>query len=94
MLLIEDVKGQSRDGRTVVSAVIYNPGSQNAELLRAFVTLLDNLGRVIGYRVVTFDPSMILDAGAHMPFEIEVTPQVSSLTPDYLLYIEALPIEN
>jgi LysM repeat protein len=94
MLLIEDVKGQATDGRTVVSAVLDNPGSQNAELLRAFVTLLDNLGRVVGYRVVTFDPGMILDAGARMPLEIEVTPQISAVTPDYLLYIEARAVDN
>jgi len=83
MLLIQDVKGQNSDGRMVISAVIYNPGTQNAELLRAFVTLMDNLGRVIGYRVVTFDPGMILEAGAHFPFDIEVTPQVSDPSPDY-----------
>ena len=94
MLLIEDVQGQTSAGRTIVSAVIDNPGPQNAELLRAFVTLLDNLGRVIGYRVVSFDSGTILEAGAQMPIEFEVTPQLSSLTPDYLLYIEARPIEN
>ncbi|MEO8397230.1 MAG: hypothetical protein ABI700_29815 [Chloroflexota bacterium] len=94
MLLIEDVKGQAIDGQRVVSAVIYNPGPQNAELLRAFVTLLDNLGRVIGYRVVTFDSGTILPAGAHMPLEIEVTPQISDATPDYILYVEARALEN
>lgn len=94
MLLIQDVSAQSSDGRMVVSAVIYNPGTQNAQLLRAFVTLLDNLGRVVGYRVVTFDPGMILDAGAHLPLDIEVTPQVSDVTPDTIFYVEARAIEN
>ncbi|MBI1257574.1 MAG: LysM peptidoglycan-binding domain-containing protein [Chloroflexi bacterium] len=94
MLLIEDVQGQTSAGRTIVSAVIDNPGPQNAELLRAFVTLLDNLGRVIGYRVVTFDSGTILNAGAQMPFDLEVTPQLGGVTLDYLLYIEARPIEN
>jgi len=94
MLLIQDLQGKSSDGRMVVSAVIYNPTNQNAELLRAFVTLLDHLGRVIGYRVVTFDSGTILDAGANMPLEIEVTPQASDAAPDTLLYIEARPLEN
>ena len=70
-------RGKPATGAPIVSAVIYNPGPQNAELLRAFVTLLDNLGRVIGYRVVTFDAGTILEAGAQMPLEIEVTPQIS-----------------
>ena len=94
MLLIEDVQGQTSAGRTIVSAVIDNPGPQNAELLRAFVTLLDNLGRVIGYRVVTFDSGTILEAGAQMPLEFEMTPPLSDVTPDYVLYIEARPSEN
>jgi hypothetical protein len=91
MLVIKDVEGESNraDGQVVVRAVIYNPGAQNAELLRVFVTLLDNLGQVIGYRVVPFAGGTILDAGANLPLEIELTPQVIDVTPEYALYVEA-----
>jgi LysM repeat protein len=91
MLVVEDVEGESNraDGQVVVRAVIYNPGAQNAELLRVFVTLLDNLGQVIGYRVVPFEDGTILDAGATLPLEIELTPQVIDVTPEYALYVEA-----
>jgi LysM repeat protein len=89
MLVIEDVQGEAGDGRVIVRAVIYNPGAQNAELLRVFVTLLDNPGQVIGYRVVPFEDGVILDAGANLPLEIELTPQVIDVTPEYVLYVEA-----
>lgn len=91
LLVVEDVEGEvSRaDGRVVVRAVIHNPGTQNAELMRVFVTMLDSLGQVVGYRVVPFDAGMILDAGANLPLEIELTPQVIDVTPEYTLYVEA-----
>ena len=89
VLLIQDVQGETVDGRLVVSALLYNPGPQNAEIVRAFLTLLDNLGRVIGYRVLTFDAGVILDAGGHLPLSIDLTPQVIDATPQYALYVEA-----
>jgi LysM repeat protein len=89
MLVIEDVEGEASEGRVVVRAVVYNPGAQTAELLRVFVTLLDNLGQVIGYRVVPFDNGVLLGAGANLPLEIELTPQVIDVTPQYALYVEA-----
>ncbi|MEP7292968.1 MAG: LysM domain-containing protein, partial [Chloroflexota bacterium] len=67
LLLIEDVEGELLDGRVVVSAVIYNPGEENTEILRVFVTLLDGLDRVIGYRVLTFERQVVLSAGENFP---------------------------
>lgn len=93
MLLIEDVAGEASEGRVLVRAVIYNPGEQNAELLRVFVTLLDSVGQVIGYRVVPFDAGTTLDAGENLPLEIELTPQVIAVTPEYALYVEAKAVE-
>jgi hypothetical protein len=93
-LLIQDVKGEARDGHILVSATVYNPGPQNAEILRVFVTLLDGSARVVGYRVVTFDGGIILNAGAHLPLSIELTPQTLEVTPDYWLYVEARPAEE
>jgi LysM repeat protein len=94
MLVIEEVQGEAGDGRVIVRAVIYNPGTQNAELLRVFITLRDNLGQVIGYRVVPFEAGMILDAGANLPLEIELTPQVIDVTPEYTLYVEARAVDS
>jgi hypothetical protein len=50
---------------------------------------LDNLGQVIGYRVVPFDGGATLNAGEVLPLAIELTPQVIDVTPEYALYIEA-----
>ncbi len=94
LLLIQDVKGEPVDGRVVVSAIVYNPGPQNAEILRVFVTLLDSVGRVTGYRVVAFDDGVRLDAGAHLPLNIDVTPQASDAAPEYSFYVEARAVEN
>lgn len=93
-LLIQDLKGEIHDGRILVSASVYNPGPRDAEILRVFVTLLDGDERIIGYRVVTFDDIVTLDAGAHLPLSIDLTPQVLEVTPDYSLYVEARPAEE
>jgi len=89
VLLIQDLQGELLNGQVIVSAIIYNPGDQDAEIVRVFVTLLDGARRVIGYRVLTFEPDVILDAGANLPLQVELTPQVSDVTPEYTLYVEA-----
>jgi LysM repeat protein len=94
LLLVQDVKGALLDGRILVNATIYNPGPQNAEILRVFVTLLDSAERVIGYRVVNFDGGITLDTGAHLPLSMELTPQAFDTAPDYALYVEARPVEE
>ncbi len=88
-LLIQDISGATVDGRLVVRATLYNPGTQDAEIVRAFVTLLDDRGRVIGYRVLSFASSVILAAGGSLPISIDLTPLVSDVTPQYALYVEA-----
>ncbi|MCC6802123.1 MAG: LysM peptidoglycan-binding domain-containing protein [Anaerolineae bacterium] len=93
-LQIEEVTGELRDGRILVSASVYNAGPRDAEILRVFVTLLDGAQRVIGYRVVTFDETVMLGAGARLPLNVEVTPQVLEATPEYALYVEARPAEE
>lgn len=93
LLLVQDVTGEALDGQIIVSATIYNPGPQNAEILRAFVTLLDSAQRVTGYRVFTFDEAEPLAAGAQMPMRLELTPPVPDAAPEYALYVEARPVE-
>ncbi len=92
ILLIEDVQGQRVDGQWSISAIIDNPNTQDARLVRAIVTLLDSLGRVIGYRILTFKSGTILDAGAQLPLNIAVTPEVTDVTPEYNVYVEAHPV--
>ncbi|HVU10192.1 MAG TPA: LysM peptidoglycan-binding domain-containing protein [Phototrophicaceae bacterium] len=92
ILLIENVQGQRVDGQWSISAIIDNPNLQDAQLVRAIVTLLDSLGRVIGYRVLTFDSGTILDAGAQLPLNLAVTPEVTGVTPEYNVYVEAHPV--
>lgn len=94
LLLIQDVQGEMLDGQIRVSATVFNPGPRSAEILRVFVTLLDDSARVIGYRVVTFDGGVTLDAGAQLPLSIELTPQTFDATPEYSLYVEARPAEE
>ena len=92
-LLIENLDGEQIDGRLIVSAVIDNPGGQDAELLRAIITLTDVFGQVIGYRVVSFDTGLILNAGERLPLRVEVAPPAPDMAPDtaldYALYVEA-----
>jgi len=88
MLLVQDVEAQVLDGRVVISAVITNPDGEDVELLRAFITLLDSVGKVIGYRVLVFETGTILGGGEQYPLQIEVTPQVSEVSPEYHVYVE------
>lgn len=89
VLLIQDLQGELLNGQVIVSAVLYNPGEQDAQIMRVFVTLLDGMRQVIGYRVLTFEPEVILDAGANLSLQVELTPQVSDEMPEYSLYVEA-----
>jgi LysM repeat protein len=89
VLVVQDLQGELLNGQVIVSAIIYNPGEQDAQIVRVFVTLLDGTRRVIGYRVLTFEPVVILDAGANLPLQVELTPQVSDEMPEYALYVEA-----
>jgi hypothetical protein len=89
LLVIGDVRGELVNGRLIVRATVSNPGAKDAEITRAFVTLLDSGGSVIGYRVVTFEAGIRVDAGAQLPLTIELAPQAADLTPQYALYVEA-----
>jgi hypothetical protein len=89
-LTIEDAEAQPlEDGRIVVMATVYNAGAAPAQVLRAVLTLEDEERRVIGYRVVAFEPAIVLDAGARLPLRVVVDPQDDGATAEYSLYVEA-----
>jgi LysM repeat protein len=90
-VLVEDVEGEVQDGRVLISAMITNPDAHEVELLRAFITLLDGTGQVIGYRVLVFEVGTVLASGEDYPLHVEMTPQVSNAQPEYSVYVEARP---
>lgn len=95
VLRVEDVDGQALDdSRMLVTATLYNPGAQPAELQRAFVTLTSEDGSVTGYRVIRFEAGMILDGGSRMPLRVELTPQTAAPNPTVTLYVEARLVEE
>ncbi len=93
-LQIEDTGVEPLDSRMVISATVINPGDQPTELLRAFVTLLDPFGSVIGYRVVSFESSVVLAADERFPLRVEFAPQTDEDNPELLLTVEARLIES
>ncbi len=94
VLVIKDISGEIVNGQLIIRATVHNPGAKNAELARAFVTVLDAANRVIGYRVVSFDTEILLNSGAQLPLTLELTPQEIEETPQYALYIEAHAVEE
>ena len=88
---IEAITTEQVGDRVLVNATIVNPGTQAVEVMRAFVALSDQIGRVVGYRVYNFDPGTILDPAGRLPLRVELTPQVIETDPeDYTVYVEAL----
>jgi hypothetical protein len=74
------------DGRYEITAVIHNSGQENAEDVRAIVTLQDEQGRVAGYRVTRL--TSLLAAGQHLPISIEIIPQSNSHDLAHILTVE------
>lgn len=82
------------DGRFVISAQVVNSGTTPAEVLRAVVTLLDDDGRVVGYRVLTFDEgALILGRMESVPLRVVVTPQIPVDQVRYQVYVEGRKVE-
>lgn len=88
-VLVEDVTGELQGERVLISAIIRNPDAHAVELLRAFITLLDSTGQVIGYRVMVFEMGTVLGGGEDYPLHVELTPQVNAIEPEYNVYVEA-----
>ncbi len=86
-LEVENIHARMVEGRYIVSARVYNPGTWTAQSWRVIVTLQDAERRVTGYRVVQMDRA--LSAGQRLPIRIEVLSLVTDIDQTHTLYIEA-----
>ena len=75
------------DGRYAVAATLYNPGLATAQAVRVIVTLKDDAGQVIGYRVARVADSIAPDES--LPVRLEIVAQTSVPEPEYTVYVEA-----
>lgn len=85
--VIENERGALENGHYVVSATLRNADAQPAQALRVIVTLFGDNQQVVGYRVMQLDSA--LPAGASLPIQIAVVPQVASEALSHTLYVEA-----
>jgi LysM repeat protein len=86
-LIIENETIQQADGRYTVAATLYNSSPYITEPPRLILTLLDDSGRVVGYR--TFGATSGLDPEARQIIQIEAVSQVRSAKLTHTLYAEA-----
>jgi LysM repeat protein len=88
-LAVENQRVELVGGSFEVRADLVNAGTGIAQPLRAIVTLQNEAGEVIGYRVAAFD-SVALPPGGHLPLLVELVPQVYPSTPLHVsVYAEA-----
>jgi hypothetical protein len=84
-----EAESAERVGRQYrVTAILYNPGPNEALQIRAVVTLRGSNGRVAGYRVATVGERLL--AGERLPLEVLVTPQEDIGQLSHTLYVEGL----
>lgn len=91
VLNVEEQAGAWEDGRFVVTATVTS--AQPVEVLRAVVTLQNDDGQVIGYRVVALGGAPI-EAGERLPLRLGIVPQADGERvdmPRYSIYVEARP---
>jgi LysM repeat protein len=79
-LAVENQRVQLVGGSFEVTAELINTGVQAAQPLRAVVTLQNEAGEVIGYRVAALDSGELLPNG-RLPLQVELVPQVYPSTP-------------
>jgi hypothetical protein len=79
-LAVENQRGQFDGGRFEVTADLVNTGDQTIQPVRAVVTLQNDAGEVIGYRVAALGGEA-LPPGGRLPLEVELVPQVYPSTP-------------
>jgi LysM repeat protein len=72
---VEDQQVLLADGRFEVTAELLNSTESTLQPVRAVVTLQNERGAVIGYRVVALGGDN-LPSGSRMPLQIEIVPQV------------------
>lgn len=86
---VEDVDVALEGGRTVVSATLHNRTGQDAEAVRVIITLKDDDGHVIGYRLSA--ATDFLPAGGSAPVRLAIVAQADVPTPDVDIEVEARP---
>ena len=75
------------DGRSVVSATLHNNTSDEAESVRVIVTLKDDEGHVVGYRVSSVTD--YLAAGESVPVQLSIVAQGDVPEPAVEIVVEA-----
>lgn len=91
-LLDVRIRDESMDqlgGQYILSATLYNPGPQPADQLWMVVTLKDEQGALVGYRVL--QSSEPLAPGEERAVRISVMPYADRASLSHSLYVEARP---
>lgn len=87
-LTMDNEQGTTTDGGYAITASLLNSTPDTAVSIRVVATLVDSVGRVIGYRVIALPDT--LPADARLPVRIVVTPQSGTVPAIHHLYAEAL----
>lgn len=85
---LRDIVTRAEEGRFILSAIVVNSETGPVTAVRVVVTLLDEDGRVIGYRVSAF-AGRVLAPGEETPVYVEVVPAAPAAIADYHVYAEA-----
>jgi hypothetical protein len=84
---VESDEGTTVNGRYVVTAVLYNPGPDNAQSIRVVVTLRDDTNQIVGYRVAQAGSD--LAPGQRLPIRVEIVAEPTTTEPHRSVYVEA-----
>lgn len=87
-MIIENEQGSLVNGTYLVSATLRNVDSRASHIGQAILTLENQRGELVGYRVVKLNQR--LESGDSLTFQISAIPQ-SPLPARHHLYIEAKP---
>jgi hypothetical protein len=90
-----DARAVWNGGRYQVSAALRNDDARSGLIERAVITLRDQSGRVIGYRVIAPE-AVPLAPGASLPLRIEIIPLMDApaQTPQLNIYVETASVSG
>jgi hypothetical protein len=72
---VQDLNGENQSSAFHMTGALVNTGAVAADQLCLVVTLLDNSGRVTGFRELRWPPDQTLSPGERLPFSLDVIPQ-------------------
>lgn len=84
---VEDVDWQLEAGQTIVTATLHNRSAENAGPVRVIVTLEDDAGHVLGYRVSRVADA--LAAGDSVALRLALVAQTTIADPRVVIAVEA-----